>query len=138
MPKSNNVLSVATVSLPNSPMSTHDVGASPNVLADLLQEKLTLTARIKEIEKVEKKLTGAAIDALAKRLVYHAFKTTPAIRDDIYNKLRSVGLAKTNKNGTPAIPWRLVKAYTDDIYDNMTPEAKAPYIAEATATLAKK
>lgn len=144
MPKLNIMpASVASISLPgDSPMeipSPTSPASASTLLTNLAKEKAILIARVKAISALEKKVRdGQAIEKLAKRFAYHALKNTPSIPADVLAKLNSVGLVKLKKDGTPFIPWHFVKAYTDDIYDNMTPEAKAPYIARATKEITEK
>lgn len=109
------------------------------VVDRLREEKFALQVRMKEIAAMERKLKNqASVMIAAKLLAYHDLKKLETILKDLTDRLSSVGLLDYKKDGQPKLPWRLVKMYTDRMFDEMSEEEKAPYIAKAEQKLMSK
>jgi len=109
------------------------------VVDSLREEKFALQVRIKEIAAMERKLKNqVSVMSAAKLLAYHDLKKLDTILKDLTERLSSVGLLDFKKDGQPKLPWRLVKKYTDMMFDEMSEEEKAPYIAKAEQKLMGK
>lgn len=125
--------------LEDTPMP--EIGTDP-IAAVIDNEIEMMKTKIKEMKeelkmlKTIKKSQNTKIQTKAKWLFYHAHKGNESIQEEITKKLVASGLAVAYKNKKEImIPYMMIKQYTDNVYMQLSEEAKKPYMEEARELL---
>ena len=79
-----------------------------------------LKTQLEETRK-SKKITP---EQVAKRAFYYKNKNSAEIIDEIKKRLVNVGMYMPDK----PVPWQLIRAATDTLFDTLSPEQKAQYL----------
>lgn len=105
----------------------------------------SMKLEVRRLEKVKKSFENSGkILTKAKWVFYHENKANPQLLEDVRGKLKSAGLYMTRPikvNGQvvmkECIPYVIIKGYTDNAFNGMDDQRKAPYIAKARSILDK-
>ena len=121
-------LSFNTVNVNEVEQLVHRV--SLNTSAELQMQVIALKNQVDMMrQKLEQRRQKAAKspEDTAKRAFYHKNRNSPEIIEEIKKRLTSVGMYVPEK----PVPWQLVRAATDSLFDALPAEQKALYLAAA-------
>jgi hypothetical protein len=103
---------------------------SLNASAELQMQVLALKNQVEMMrQKLEQRRQKGAKrpEDVARRAFYHKNRNSPEIIEEIKKRLTSVGMYVPEK----PVPWQLVRAATDSLFDALPAEQKSLYLAAA-------